>query len=347
MQADAQKRASLAKNWLKGSDPLQVAWGAFIVRQDKLDELTPLLLEQMRAYEAVSSRDGSYVEPADQDRHDAMLVVLDALIEMGKEKEVPVEQSKKLYSEFTFQSLILLIHSNDDARLSVLLDVFRTERFAAAWLAAGNVLVEKPQPGFAADLLAKHTRHLAIRVIDSKSGVGPGFGQGCCGDAIAKQKTGWPKVGRYNLTMTPDQTQLKQVLLSPGQHPVYYQRYESPYFSGGGSCDCAINENRDAYRAEYLKQLLTPNRKKDMDTSPVTIHWRSASDLQTRVDLTIQQQRDAFSRVVADLANSGLLTLEESAELKPRMEVTLIDNRTDQSTALPKITSADPLVTFK
>src|SRR4029077_4910038 len=97
--------------------------------------------------------------PADLDRHDSLLPVLDALIAMHA--AVPAEQARKLYPEFPAQSLILLVRSPqpDD---SALLGIMRIAKANWNWLAAGNVLIKDRTLGFAALLLSKFTQHLTV-----------------------------------------------------------------------------------------------------------------------------------------------------------------------------------------
>src|SRR5207237_9336956 len=98
IEALSQRRTELAKQWLQSTDPLHIAWGAAIARQENLKEAEPRLLAQMEGYQAGMSPDGSYVQPADPERHDAMLAVLDTAITLHM--LVPVKTSSKLYAEF-------------------------------------------------------------------------------------------------------------------------------------------------------------------------------------------------------------------------------------------------------
>ena len=54
----------------------------------------------------------------ERDRHDSLLAVLDALIQLRG--TLPAEQACKLYPEFAAQSVILLIRSTEDARTALL-----------------------------------------------------------------------------------------------------------------------------------------------------------------------------------------------------------------------------------
>jgi len=49
--ADAQQRAAWATEWLHSDDPLRLAWGAWLAKQDRHKELIPLLNEVVAEYQ--------------------------------------------------------------------------------------------------------------------------------------------------------------------------------------------------------------------------------------------------------------------------------------------------------
>src|SRR5580692_8972723 len=102
--------APLADAWLKSGDPRTQAWGAYLVLRDQRTDALPALLEIVANYTVA---DGTFAQP-DANRHDAMLEVLDALIQLGA--RVPVADAQRIYPEFPVQSLIFLGRANmDDA----------------------------------------------------------------------------------------------------------------------------------------------------------------------------------------------------------------------------------------
>ncbi|WP_180539113.1 hypothetical protein, partial [Nevskia soli] len=85
---------------------------------------------------------------AESEDHDAMLSVLDSLIQLRA--DVPTDTAVKLYPEFPAHAVILMANSPSDTT-SAFLRIFQTEKDRnGAWLAAGNVLVNHRAPGFAA-----------------------------------------------------------------------------------------------------------------------------------------------------------------------------------------------------
>ena len=156
MRADAQQRMKWAAEWLSSEDPQRVAWGAWLARLEHQEHQAGLIPELLKKLEQYQPNDNFSYATTERDRHDAMLAVLDALIQLRA--PVPTEQAHKLYAEFPAPSLILLIRSPDD-KVPALFDIFQTARANANWLAAGNVLVKKPPPGFATALLSRFTQH--------------------------------------------------------------------------------------------------------------------------------------------------------------------------------------------
>jgi hypothetical protein len=88
MRADAQQRADWATEWLRSEDPLRVAWGARLARQDHLMALIPLLIGNVREYQRAEESS----ETLGRDPRDALLAVLDALIEFHA--TVPAEEAR-------------------------------------------------------------------------------------------------------------------------------------------------------------------------------------------------------------------------------------------------------------
>jgi hypothetical protein len=94
VHADAQLRSAWATEWLHSDDPLRLAWGAWLAKQDRRKELVPLLSEVVAEYQS----NEEFSSQTQRDRHDALLSVLDALIGLGA--AVPAGEARKLYPEF-------------------------------------------------------------------------------------------------------------------------------------------------------------------------------------------------------------------------------------------------------
>jgi len=332
VRADAQRRAEWASAWLRSEDPLQVAWGAWLARRDHQTALIPLLIEKVKEYQPVEEFLPDTVE---RDRHDSLLVVLDALIGLGA--ALPAREARKLYPEFAAQSMILLLRSQDDAQ-SALLDIFQDAKANWNWLAAGNVLVKKRSPGFAYVLLNRITQHITVSVVERGVGGGGESGGSECGFSLRGPKPGWPAVGLYWLTQFPERMPgLPTTFLVDGDTTVYYWRVEPGNYDNppdlSGSCD---EDNRDGYRAQYVNKLMGFSDIKLNSFPYERIEWHGDADYKQQLLAAVEKQRATFRHIVWSLQQSDrVLTASEAATLKPRLEIMILDQRADRSVPLP------------
>jgi hypothetical protein len=74
-----QQMAPLASTWLHSADPRLQAWGAYAVLRDGRTEAIPDLLAMVAEFPVVEQP----IAQTDVDQHDAMLGVLDALIQLN------------------------------------------------------------------------------------------------------------------------------------------------------------------------------------------------------------------------------------------------------------------------
>jgi len=338
VRADAERRTEWATAWLHSEDPPRVAWGAWIAKQDHVTALSPLLVGEVERYQPA---DSSLSQTGDHERHDALLMVLDALIALGT--VVPAKEARKLYPEFAAQSVILLLRSRDRAQPE-LLSIFQNALANRTWLAAGNVLIKNRPRGFAWLLLSRFTQHITVSVFDQGRMGGVGAGGGECDFSLRVPKAGWPPVGLYRLTQFPDRIpSLTAALLVQGETPVYYWRaelgnYDNPP-DGSGSCD---DGDRDEYRAQYLNELMGSS---DIRLNPYPremISWNGDAHYQQQVLAIVSQQRAKFRQAGAALQHSEqVLTETEAATLQPCLEIMIHDYRSNQSSPLPHISDRD------
>ena len=239
--------APFASAWLNSADPRVEAWGAYLVLRDQRTDAIPVLLSMLEAYPVIP-QEASQLEV---DRHDAMLGVLDALIQF--DAPVPAADAQRIYPEFPVQSLVLLARSQEDTA-DALLDIFRNEqRWQVAWLAAGNLLSARRAAGFAAAVIEGMTVHL--QVIVTEPGVGFGGGQSsCCGGGSAAPKAGWPPLGVYSFGGCGADAQTGATLLAGGADPAYYDRQVTAAYRASGASGCC-HLDQDLVREHYLTAL--------------------------------------------------------------------------------------------
>ena len=338
LRADTQRRAEWATARLHSEDPRRVAWGAWVARRDHQTALIPLLIEKVEEYQPLEEFSPDTVERV---RHDSLLAVLDALIGLGA--ALPVKEARKLYPEFAAQSLILLLRSRDDAQ-SALLDIFQNAKANWNWLAAGNVLVKKRSPGFAYVLLSRITQHITVSVVDRGVAGGSMSASSECGFSLRGSKPGWPAVGLYWLTQFPERMPgLPTTFLIDGDTAVYYWRVEPGNYDNppdlSSSCD---DGNRDGYRAQSVNQLMRFSDIRLNAFPHETIEWHGDADYKQQLLAVVKKHRATFRHIAWSLQQSDrVLTAAEAAMLKPRLEVVILDNRSQDSVSLPGLSEHD------
>lgn len=251
LQSQEKQSVGLAVEWLSSSDARVRAWGAYLALRDRQVNLLPQLIELVKAYPVM----GSPLTSSERDEHDAMLAVLDAIIQMRG--GFPTDVAAKLYPEFPAQALISLSHDGPKAASS-LLEIFKTgNKLPGAWLAAGNLLMVWNPSGFAAAILAGLTVHAHITVVSENSVAGIGGYGGDCVSGAPPVKTGWPPVGKYYVrNMTSGFT--GDVLLQGGADPAFYFRTVDAAYSvrdDESACSKMFELNRDTVREHYLAKL--------------------------------------------------------------------------------------------
>lgn len=341
--------AQLAATWLHSGDPRMEAWGAYVVLRDKHKELIPDLLALANAYEISDLP----VLNTRREQHDAMLATLDALIQL--DPAISGGESKRLYTEFPAQSMILLSRAwiseeSLNSSNTFLLELFRTEHSQLAWLAAGNILAERRAEGFAAAVVGGMTVHMKLLVTSPNGSMG-GSGSSYCGDSFAGpplDRTAWPEIGTYELA----EPGAGATLLAGGADPSYYRRKVGRLYSdieGGGHCGNVIEFSRDVLRQHYLARMLGH----EQDDPPLkasiqqVIVWEDGKAYLACLKDFVQQQQAAFKDVADELKNDQLITEDEAITARPHIEITVVDYREDKTTPLPQAENLGENITVK
>jgi hypothetical protein len=331
LKLQREQTAQLAATWLHSGDPRLQAWGAYVALRDQHRQLIPDLLALANEYEVSEQA----VPRTGRAKHDAMLAILDALIQFNP--AITGDESARLYPEFPTQSLILLRRAGMSSN-SFLLEVFRTEHSQHGWLAAGNMLAERKARGFASAVLRSMTVHATIRVGTSSSS-GEGVGWACdYGPGDPKGKSDWPEIGTYSLVdHVPGVT-----LLVDGADPVYFYRSVSALYDrdrhDNDGCYGFDAESWDLIREHYLTRLLDGPQEDPPLKSSVhrTMIWKNGEAYVAYLRGVVQQQQAAFAELALRLKDCHLMTEDEFAAAKQHLEITIIDDRQDKRTPLPR-----------
>jgi hypothetical protein len=334
MDSLEKQMAPLANAWLNSADPRTQAWGAYLVLRDRRTEAIPALLAMLAAFPIVEQP----ATQADVDRHDAMLEALDALIQLGV--QTPAADAQRIYPEFPAQSLILLSRSQEDTA-AALLAVFKSERrWSAAWLAAGNLLLQHHAKGFAAALIEDMTVHAQVMVTEPGLESGGGGESSCCGASPSpKAKAGWPPVGVYGFGGCGESLRSGDTVLAGGTDSAYYRRQVSASYQMEDVSSCGCGADWDLVRQHYLTNLLSDSA----DQPPVSAHvshtivWQGPDAYRSALAAFIGDQQRVFAELARRLGDQGLLSEEEAKSLRPRLQIRVSDQRASQEPALPAV----------
>ena len=268
------------------------------------------------------------------DQHNALLAVLDALIQMNA--PVPAADAQRLYTEFPVQSLILLASAGEDAT-PALLGIFKSDQASpAAWLAAGDLLVSRRAEGFAATVVEGMTVHAEVMVTDPGAGFGSGGSNVCCGAAPSAPSVGWPPVGVYAFAGGGDRAEPGATLLVAGTDPSYYHRQvNTAYIATDAACAC--HPDKDLVRQHYLTSLLySPPEDPPVRANVThTIIWQSVDAYTAELSAFVDDQQHVLTELARRLAEHNLLNEADAQMHLPRLDIRIEDQRATQDPPLP------------
>lgn len=339
VQSQESDSAALAGVWLGSGDARVRAWGAYLAVRDRRRQLLPQLTALAEGY---VPRTGPFIGAA-RDEHNAMLGVLDALIQLNG--SLSLDQAAALYAEFPTQSLIFLSHGQPAAD-TVLLDLFQKEdQQFGAWLAEGNLLMNRRPLGFAATVLRGYTVHANVQVADvgAVPALGGGYG-GSCPSGAGGPQAGWPPVGSYYIST-------RGTLMVSGIVPSFYWRtVGGPDPNGPGNelaCEF-FGWKRDALREHFLAQLVGESVDNPSVRSgvTVTIVWKTDTQYQSDLRAFIHQEQTLMASLSDKLTAHGLLTAEEQMTARPTLALTVSDARSSRSSNLPPVGDLDSNVSI-
>jgi hypothetical protein len=328
----------LTNAWLKNDDPHTQAWGAYLALRDRRVDAVPALVEMLAKYSIA----GEVFGQTSGDRHDAMLEVLDALIQLGA--RVPAAEAQRIYPDFPIQSLILLSRSKIDDASPALFSIFKSEqRWPIAWLAAGNLLAQQTVAGFAAAVFEGMTVHAQVIVVDPNHQVGGGEGGSCFSGDRSIEKTGWPPVGLYKfgacgLGGGGLGGRNGATILAGGTDPATYHRTVATNYTADDGPACLCDLDRDLMRQHYLTRLVGAS----VEAPPIhahvshTIIWQGPDAYVLDVNDFVAGQQREFGELARRLARWRQLNDEEVKSLRPALQIEIQDRRASQGPSLPK-----------
>jgi hypothetical protein len=264
--------------------------------------------------------------------------ILDALIRL--EGEVPAEGVEGLFEEFPAETLILLSRDpeKNEQRLAAIAEMATKNRHYLHWVAACNLLVARKSKSLAAPLLRDLELRLDVRVTDPDVRVGKGNSRmrfaglvrGSCDPQC-------PPTPRYALTLEQGKGAVPVAL---GRRTVFFVRSLPQPDEHGfvGSDPRSISGMRDEVRLEYLAELLgvEPSNLGLIADGLVSVPWRGVEAYAGEIAAARARVEAAHRDLVAKLVERKLLNPRD-APRAPQVKVTVTDQRTDKSVALPAL----------
>ena len=324
----------LARQWLHSPDARTEAWGAYLALRDRRLDLVPDLSALVESYSP-----GAAISLSAQDQHDAVMAVLDALIQL--QAAVPAHDVVKIYSDFPVQALLLAPRAASQNEIdSFLMNLFQTETpNQDTWQAAGNMLVDAHAPGFGVLVFKSMTVRATVMVVgpEGRSRSRGGVLGDCPSGLPDSPKRGWPEIGRYDFPRFPLGARSPEAaLLAPGIDPVYFLRTVDAMYTPT-TRTCRLSSLPDLVREHYLATILNrpmndPPLKHEFTT---VIQWSGEDEYRRAIVTLIEREQKIFEDIALKLAPRGGMVVSE----RPKFIVEIWDQRTEK-TPLPQIHGA-------
>jgi hypothetical protein len=325
-----------------------VAWGAHdaLVAHDL--NLVPDLLSLAEQWQPLSrprsdTSTPPELSPEQTEERDAMVAVLDALIQM--KVPVPADTVRTVAPDFGNATAVLLSRMSPEDAGPLAFDFYRspTEHGYGLQYVSAALLALHPVPGFAADLLANIRVHADVHVVlpgSKPGGVGVGWS---CGAPLGESREDWPVVGQYALSKQKSEGAM---LLVAGLDPIYATRKQSAQYLGDA---CAMSMGVSLGPVERFRliaeMLDTPPEEIPWQIRPSTaIEFQSIQQFDNDLRAFIQEQQDMYRATVDALRDRDLLTPSEAEQCLPELTLQLIDERDAGATPIPKRSDLPPHV---
>lgn len=333
--------------WLRSGDPRLIAWGAYFASKNHDPKAASIMLDlaERSAARLPNPVPGTY-------NGDAMSEILYALIQ--RNEIVPPKLLAAIATSYPDQAVILV------SRLPIANSTSLLEKWYYSGEAvndsqvdapslnlkflariAGMLLAKAPPPGFAANVLAKSQEHLQVYVVSNGEFGSGGSAGAMCGDGGGGlPPRGWPMLFFYEL----DENKLKTndpLLIEAGGDRITWQLL--PITAGHGSC-FGVRSLNDETRYHLLAAMLglqakdMPWKLQQEDNIVWTSNEKFLLDLQT----DIAAEEIEFDATVDDFYEKGLLTNAEASSVRPKLSVTVSDERKSPGSPLPRLGFNDP-----
>ncbi len=324
---DDAESARLEKAWLHSGDPRQIAWAAELIGKNNRRELIPDLIERFDlsaepdAWKPIGRRGAVYE------------YVADALIRL--QAEVPSNFITRLPSRCIAQELVLLSRSPDSHE--ALQRVFESTKWTIAWLAAANLLAQKPQSEFANSLLRSFEVVADFRIVTPGMELKTG-GRACFGDSIWEARDpAWPVPRYYDLSLRMG------TIFAPGTNPVRYYSYRSASELENLHGVCPKSKNEFVPGLLVMLGRIPPNEIRLASIIDRTIAYSGNASYIREIKSLLAPLDEDFQRLLAAFVNNGYVSSTEAKAIKLPVSLTIEDLRSTKMPRLPEIVDSRPL----
>lgn len=324
----------LAHQWIGDPRPVYKAWAAELIRRHHEPGVS-WDRELIDALGDVSRVDPYYTPDSDEDK--MRLAILDTLIQLHV--RIPDSVGEALFSRYPAQALILM-YGNGSPAVTVSAHIIDDSTSDESWLVAAQYLASAKRGPV--ELLQRLQIKGQVQVYDPKRGGGGGGGVfgGVPTQHFLRQLTspGWPTFITYRLVTGWDAVPGGTLLLG-SRYPVYYMR--EPHELS----ESRIHGDRNEYILEILaKTLQTKPESLGVVTHPVVqFQWTTAEQYRADMQTFVAGLQHRYAELISRLLRNNYLTLEESERCTLKLDIEVLDHRTDKSQSIPNVGVGDHL----
>jgi hypothetical protein len=275
-----------------------------------------------------------------------MSEVLDALIE--RNQEATPKGILAIESSFPNEAIILASKLPAD-RATPLLMSWYEKRHGNGQLEhpriAAMMLSKSPPQGFAASVLGESQEQLSVEVTLPGHGYGFGGTANACGDSGGDApREGWPPLSLYFLEENVSRKG-SFPLIGAGGDQITYNRVSL----GGGYGSCFIPQPLTAEtRFHLLAEMLGigPVEMPWKVQQQTNIIWKNDKQYVSELREAISQEEAKLRVTAKGLHAKGLLTAAEADSVRPRLLVSVSDQRGMAAGSLPQLKVGDSRTSF-
>lgn len=323
--------AGQALEYLRSSDPVEVAWGAFTAGKMGMREAVPTLIDFLR--------DSSTGDP--DVRRFVHHQILDALVLLGARP--PPELIAPFLDGPSHVPALLLAARDPERNAVALLESFEHwvfyERFLRLPAAAvGDLLCQVRSKGFAAKLLPSGKVQMTIEVWPpGKALARPGEGVGLTrAETVLRVPSGFPPYPHHALAMAHLERQ-RPGSLALGPVPVWFNREVLPVEPLDDGTEVVRAMSHDGFLSRRYCELQWLSELTGLEAGELTlprdgIHDHEWIGPEEYVEVAVRERDELlrrYWRVVSALVESGALDRTEASALTMEIEVRPVERRPD------------------